>query len=81
MSRANYGSGKFEFVVLNDILPGVPGENAAKKWAGLQDGRARAVALSRWFVKLQVSDYKHVQTPDPLPFMVVGPKKLTKQTQ
>jgi hypothetical protein len=25
MSRANYGSGKFEFVVLNDILPGVPG--------------------------------------------------------
>jgi hypothetical protein len=31
MSHANYGSEKFEFVVLNDILPGVPATTAYKK--------------------------------------------------
>jgi hypothetical protein len=29
MSQTNYGGGKFEFVVLNDILPGVPGGPSA----------------------------------------------------
>jgi hypothetical protein len=76
MSRANYGSGKFEFVDLNDILPGVPvkTERIGSSTAGrLFRARAsRGAARSSEFHGVQINGH-HVVLVGPASRQTTGP--------